>query len=227
MTVKDRAVPVLAVCGLEAEARIAATLASDIVVSGADPGRLARGLAGLDLGRFRFAVSFGLCGGLSPALAAGAVVVADTVVSETERFAADAGLCAALRAALPGAVGGAIAGVDRALTDPGTKANHFAATGAVAADMESHVLARVSAAAGLPFVALRAVSDAADRSLPPLALKAVDAYGRLAPIGILASLFRHPSQIVALPGLARDSRRAFSRLGEAAMLVAPLIRGFA
>ena len=215
--------PVLAVCGLAAEARIAARFADQVVVSGADAEQLARKLALLELRRHRLAISFGLCGGLAPGLGAGSLIIAEAVAAAAgARFPADPVRSAALRAALPGAISGDLAGVDRALTTPAEKARCAAETGASAADMESHVLAKAAAAAGVPLIVLRAVSDAADQGLPPLALAALDKEGRLSTLRIVSSLLRHPAQIVRLPALARDSRRAFASLEAAATVAADL-----
>jgi len=57
------------------------------------------------------------------------------------------------------------------------KAKLYAATRASAADMESHVAARAARSRGLPFAALRVVSDAADRTLPPAACVALNPSG--------------------------------------------------
>lgn len=209
------------------EARLAARFAGRVIVSGADPARLARALAGEPLETYRVAVSFGLCGGLSPGLAAGSLMIADAVVTKTARYAADPGLSQALRGAIPGVVGGLIAGVDQALTNPAAKAACHAETGAIAADMESHVMAEACAKVQLPFIILRAVSDDAQRALPPLAMSALDSAGRLSIGAVIASLVRQPSQIALLPGLARDSRRAFNRLEAAAASAATLFAGAA
>lgn len=212
----------LAICGMASEARLAAHFAGRVIVSAADPARLARILAGAPLENYRVAISFGLCGGLSPGLAAGRLVIADAVVTKTARYAADPVLSQALRRANPDAWGGLIAGVDQALTDPAGKAACHAGTGAIAADMESHGMAAACAEAGLPFVILRAVSDDAGRALPPLAMSALDSMGRLSIGAVMASLVRQPSQIALLPGLARDSRRAFVALEKAAASAAAL-----
>ena len=66
--------------------------------------------------------------------------------------------------------GGAIAGVDRPLMRPAEKLALLAQTHARAADMESHVVARVAAAAGVPFVVIRAISDPSNRALPRAAV---------------------------------------------------------
>ncbi|PPD15569.1 MAG: phosphorylase [Methylobacterium sp.] len=223
----DPRASVLAICGMASEARLAARFAGRVIVSAADPARLARILAGEPLENYRLAVSFGLCGGLSPDLAAGRLVIADAVVTETAHFAADPAFSQALRRANPDASGGLIAGVDQALTDPAGKAACHAGTGAIAADMESHVMAEACAKAGLPFIILRAVSDDSERALPPLAMSALDSTGRLSIGAVIASLVRQPSQIALLPGLARDSRRAFTRLEAAAASAATLFAGAA
>ena len=51
------------------------------------------------------------------------------------------------------------------------------ATGAAAADMESHVVARLAAELGLPFAVLRVIADPAEREVPPAALAGMRADG--------------------------------------------------
>lgn len=213
----------LAICGLDAEARIAAKLPAETVISGADPHRLAAQLAALDMERFSLVISFGLCGGLDPALRAGDLVIASAVVARADRFQTDRIWSDLLRAAIPRAFGGVIAGTDVALADPAAKRLCRDQTGAVAVDMESQVAARACLAAGVPLVVMRAVSDGAGRSLPSLARIALDAQGHLSPLAILRSLIAQPSQIMRLPGLARDTGRAMSRLREASRLMASIV----
>jgi len=80
-------------------------------------------------------------------------------------------------------------------------------TGAAAVDLESGAVAR----AALPFAALRAVCDPAERDLPAAALiPLVD--GKIALGAILAELARHPGQLPGLIALARDARLAKTAL---------------
>jgi hypothetical protein len=96
------------------------------------------------------------------------------------------------------------------------KAALFAASGAVAVDLESHLVGHAARAAGIPFVVLRSVADPAGRRLPPAALVGLDAAGRPALRPVLASIMRHPGQIRALLRMALDTRRALRVLGRAA-----------
>jgi hopanoid-associated phosphorylase len=213
----------LSVCGLDAEARIAALWPSEVILSGALPERLAERLARTDLRRYRLAISFGLAGGLDPTLKAGDIVIADAIRTPDSHWTTAANMTRRLAAAIPGAIIGGIAGVDQALIDPAAKRLCRQQTGAIAVDMESQVIARACAAVGLPCIVLRAISDAANRSLPELATVALDADGKLATSAILRSLLRAPSQILGLPRLARDSTRAFASLKRAGYLAGPVL----
>ena len=164
---------------------------------------MARGVAGL--------VSFGLAGGLDPALQAGALVVPAMVIEAGCCYRADPALSARLggMTALRALAGTAI------LADPDAKRAAHDATGAAIIDLESGAVARVAVRHNLPFAVLRAVCDPAGRILPPLALAALDAGGRIGIGRVLASLLRQPWQIPALLGLAGDAMRARSALAAA------------
>jgi len=81
--------------------------------------------------------------------------------------------------------------------------------------MESRGVAEAAHEAGVPFVALRAVADPADRSLPPAAVDAINAYGRLRPLRVLLGLLRRPRDLAALFALATDARRGYDALAAA------------
>src|SRR5262245_28987278 len=139
-----------------------------IFCSGADPPRVAAGVAGLVADGCDLLVSFGFAGGLDPALAPGNIVLADRVAtSDGGSYRTDATACARIGKALdqlPGAWrAGTVAGVDRVLATPADKRSVASRTGAIAADMESHLVAT----AGLPFAVLRVIIDPADRAIPP------------------------------------------------------------
>jgi adenosylhomocysteine nucleosidase len=149
-------------------------------------------------------VSFGLAGGLDPALRPGAVVVPRQVVEDGLVYAADPGLAARF-----GGFSGDVLLAGRAIVAAAAdKAALFAATGAALVDLESGAVARVAQAAGLPFVAVRAVCDPAERTLPPAALLPLRADGGVGLPGVIASAIARPWQIPGLIGLGRDAGRA-------------------
>src|SRR5262245_7476660 len=115
-------------------------------------------------------ISFGIAGGLAPHLRLGDCVVPSAIMTEKRSFQTDAEWSAELLAGVKKAHGGAIVGVDVAVSDPRTKRGLHERTGALAVDMESHVVAEVAEAYGIPFTALRVIADPAHRPLPPAAL---------------------------------------------------------
>jgi hopanoid-associated phosphorylase len=212
--------PIAAVTGLAAEARIARRIGWRAVAAGADAERTRRAMAQLVADGARALVSFGICGGLDPALSPGALILPQVVISEDgRRLRVDAALRSVLAAVLGRArvvaLGGDVLGAARAADTPARKAALNRQSGAVAVDLESHLVADAAAAAGLPFAVLRAVADPAERALPPAALISLGAGGRPAPGRILWSLVRQPAQLPALLQLARDTRHALAALRRA------------
>ena len=88
--------------------------------------------------------------------------------------------------------GGIVAGVDRPLTNGSQKLALLAQTRARVADMESHVVARAAAAAGVPFVAIRVVSDPSNRAIPLAALAGLTDEGRVNGRAVAGTLLRRP-----------------------------------
>jgi hypothetical protein len=98
------------------------------------------------------------------------------------------------------------------LSNRQSKADLYAATGALAVDMESAVAGHFAQARHLPFAVLRVISDDARHILPPAALVAIKPDGSIALGRVLASLLRHPLQVPALIRTARTSNKAFGEL---------------
>lgn len=198
----------LLICGLRAEARLLAPL--PFLAAGGDGARLRALLAAAP--RPAAVLSFGLCGGLDPALAPGTLLAATAIAGHG---VVDAGWAAALAEAT-GARPAAIAHSPAAVTTPAAKAALRAATGAVAVDMESGLAADAAAAWGVPFAALRAVGDPAGAAVPPAAALGLNPDGTTAPLRVALALLRAPRDLPALLALARDSARAMRRLRLAA-----------
>lgn len=203
---------VLVVCGMDFEAKIAAGPGSDIVFGqrGAALGAAIERRAGACAG----ILSFGVAGGLGPALAPGAVIVATSVRDEFNGIStlADADWVRALKWALPHAVSGPLAGSDTAVATLADKAALYAASGALAVDMESHIAARIARNRGLPFAACRVVIDPATRAVPPLALAGMGSDGRTDVGAVMAGLLKAPWQLPALMRLGRDASAARASL---------------
>jgi hopanoid-associated phosphorylase len=208
---------VLVVTGVAREARIAAGFGIVTLCSGGSPARLRDLLATYDASGLSAVVSFGIAGGLDPALASGDVVAGSEIAFGGAKLPTDPALTRSLLGALAGrASAGGIAGVDIAMVDAAGKAAAYRATGAAVVDMESHVAGEFAARHGVSFAALRVVCDPAHHGLPPLVNEALKPDGSVSLTGVLGSLMRNPGQIPDLIRLARQSAVAFRALEAAA-----------
>ena len=119
----------------------------------------------------RRVISAGFAGGLDPALRAGDTLTAD--FPTTLIFSK----------AIP-------------LETPAEKIAAFRETGARIVDMETDILGAACVRAGIPLSAVRAVSDAADESLPvPFGVWFDTARQRARPLALVLHLLRRPSHI--------------------------------
>ncbi|GJE70271.1 phosphorylase [Methylorubrum podarium] len=215
---------VLAVVGLAREARIAAGPGVETIQAGGNPARLRQVLDGRPARGLRAVVSFGIAGGLDPALRPGDVVVGTHLDAEG-RFSADPEISRRLSEALSGAPGrilvGGLAGSDVAVMTVADKAVLRARTGALAVDMESHVAAAFAARHALPFAALRVVCDPAERALPAFAATALTPEGEPDIRAVLGALVRGRARIGDLVRLGRDSSAAFAALARCRARLGP------
>ena len=191
------------VTGLTAEARLAAPLGHALAGGGLPPGAR-RAAEALVAKGARALLSFGLAGGLDPALPPGTLLIPTHVLHRGDALAADP----ALLRWLGGSVGGTLLADEHVVAEAAEKARLFHATGAAAIDLESGEVARVALEHGLPFAALRAICDPAGRCLPPAALVALNAAGAIGGARVLLSVLRAPGQIPHLLRLAGDAARA-------------------
>lgn len=212
---------VVAVTGLNFEARIASGAGVTAIAGGGDPHRLTQALAHqLAQGACAF-LSFGIAGGLSGAAVPGTWLVADAVVTRTSRWPVDFAWAAALANSLHGATRADVAGTDAIVTEPDAKLALGTATGALAVDTESHVVAAFAAAHGIPFAVFRVIADPATRALAPAACQGMRADGTINRRAVLGSLLRRPGQLPQLLRNALDTRRAMRALSRGRRLLGP------
>ncbi|MDR3508376.1 MAG: hypothetical protein P4L64_10810 [Caulobacteraceae bacterium] len=163
-----------------------------------------------------FLLSFGVCGALAPGLKAGDLILGDAVIAGSERWTTNADWTARLAAALPGAQRADVAASDAMIGSVADKEALYRATGAKVVDMESHIAARIAARHGLAFAVVRAVSDAADHTLPAAALAGLRPDGQPDITAVLWSLAKNPAQLPALLRTAREAEAGFRALERAA-----------
>ena len=211
---------VLVVVGLKDEAAIAAGRDVKVVISAANANLLRERLAEVDVTRLNAVVSFGIAGALDEELEVGDLRVATRVVSGEQSWPTDRGMRSAFRSRLAGAGGPefeetVFLGNDE-LTGVDAEANRalHKESGADVVDMESHLAAEFAQRNGLPFAAIRAISDTAHQQLPPAALVPLLPDGRGDWKAVLASVFCQPSQIPDLWAMIRGFDAALETLRE-------------
>jgi adenosylhomocysteine nucleosidase len=160
-------------------------------------------------------ISFGVAGGLAPDLLPGDCIVASAVMDHATSRPTDPMWSGSLLEAIPNVRCGPIIGVNQVVVDPQRKKELHARTGAVAVDMESHLVARLAALNGLSFAAVRVIVDPAHRLVPSTAVLAMASDGATDFSAMFYELWEQPSQIVSLLRLAADiyaARAALLRL---------------
>ena len=165
-------------------------------------------------------ISIGFSGALAGRLQVGDLVLASEMIglagpggNEIERtiYQPDRGLLRAATDALGvmslRAVSGLTLTTPGIITTPAGKQDLGSQTGAIAVDMESYWIARVASDRGLPFLALRAISDAQEDLLPDLH-QILDAGGSPRVRRLTTRLIREPGNLAALLRLARNAGQA-------------------
>ena len=107
---------------------------------------------------------------------------------------------------------GKLATSKKVLTSLNEKRKFAKTTGAFAVDLESGAIAEVAKNSGIPFLAIRAISDPVDFSPPPALLSSVNPDGSAKLGQILALLLQRSVTLSTLLRLAREVRTARSTL---------------
>jgi len=189
-------------------------------VSGVGAAAAARGAGALIAAGAGALASFGLAGGVDPALETGAIFLPSEVTAPHGAVITTARgwrerLADALAAHRPVAHGRLLTSVT-AIGTVAQKAAAFRDTGAAAVDMESLAVAQVASAHQLPFIAVRVIVDAAGDVLPPAVSAAADSAGHLELWRLIGALVRSPAQLAALLRLACCYRTASRSLAAVA-----------
>jgi adenosylhomocysteine nucleosidase len=191
-----------------------------LAVSGIGEGAAAAAARRLVLAGATALASFGMAGGLDPALICGAVLLPEEVVTREGAAVAvtDGPWRQRLRASLPPssiACGGRLLASERPIGDPQATAAAWRESRAAGVDMESAAIAQVAGQAGLPFLVLRVIVDTASDQLPA-AVIAASCGGRLRVGRLLAQLLRAPQDVGALIRLSARYRIAKGALSAVA-----------
>lgn len=218
----------LVVVGMEDERAIAAGDGVDIVVGSANAKILRERLSKVNTADISTVYSFGVAGGLDPALKSGDLLVSTQVVAQStdieqhnfkESWMADQNILLKIQmhAAKADTVKirkGIFLGTDfEARNNPQTNIQYFRErSGADIIDNESHIAAKFAKEHNLPFVSVRAVSDSVSNKLPPAALIALDDDGSPNGTAIAESLLNNPQQIPALIRTAWEYHKALHAL---------------
>jgi nucleoside phosphorylase len=147
----------------------------------------------------------GFSGSLVPTLPVGALIEATGVRTPS---GASHAVTLPLRTS---AVKGPILSVNRFILARTEKEELHAATGALAVDMESGVVAQRCAEVGIPFGCLRVISDGLEADLPP-ELDTVTDGERVRLLPLLKALWRRPGLLRDLWRLANATRTAAKNL---------------
>ena len=150
-------------------------------------------------------LSFGLAGGLAPALRPGALVVASTVhIASGASLHCDRSLHDALISSLTasGARSASMYGADLPIVSHADKRTLHEALGVAAVDMESAAVGRAAGEAARPFAVLRCVVDPAHFTLPRAALAGMAADGGSRPLATASAVLMHPFELPDLIRLA-------------------------
>jgi adenosylhomocysteine nucleosidase len=212
---------ILTVTGLKCEARIVRGRRMDRALIGGDGIGLAERLDRAVAEGPCAVLSVGIAGGLQPGLPPGTVIVASSVAGSGGSLPTTRAWAENLNRMISGVHMGGVADVSRIILNVAEKAKLYRATGALAVDMESHIVARIAHARRVPFAVLRIIADPAERSLPEMAQSALMPDGGIGIGHALKSLVAAPAQVGAAIQTALDTQAALHGLARCCRLAGP------
>ena len=220
------------ITGLQSEADCLRTISRDlnlnILVSGVSPDRAEALARRLCENQCDLLLSFGIAGALRAGIATGDLLIPASVIQSDGRVHETnaeirARLLQRARAELPelAVIDDAILGTDTLIGRETEKLSAGAKTGAATIDMESHRIAMVAEANGLPMIIVRAVLDDVRTELPAFVKSAVTAEGTPDYAKVITGALLKPWNIKKLARLAKLNRAAHRTLRR----VAPILGG--
>jgi len=143
----------------------------EVVIVEGGVGQKAAGRATLESIKFyqpKWVLSAGFAGGLNESLRRGHIVMADVAVNSAgEKISIDLRLDRESLAATKGLHVGRLLSVDAIIREPGERRQLAEKHAAIACDMETFAVAAACQKQGVPFLAIRIISDGVDDELPP------------------------------------------------------------
>ena len=210
----------IVIVGMAFEARIAAAPGLQVIQTGYRH-ELAKTIIRSIRPNCRGLISFGVAGGLAPGLKPGDCVVASAVMSDHGWVQTDQHWSQRVLQRLPKALQGTLLGVRDPLLDPAAKRDTHLKTGAIVVDMESHIVANVAAAHRVPLIAIRVVTDPAERVVPRSAIAAMQPNGSIDAMAVVRSLLKMPREVTGLMRTILDVRAARASLRQGRELLGP------
>ncbi|MGY6278259.1 phosphorylase family protein [Methylomonas sp. MgM2] len=156
-------------------------------------------------------LSWGCAAGLAKHLKPGDLIVTEHVISERDRFDADASWREDIQRILDKAISvkyGPLFTSAKLISRNQDKQKIHHSSQAVALDMESAAIAEVAANCNVPFIAIRSIADPANMDLPRAVQAGLNDEGQVELPKLLRFLFCHPWEIVSLIRLGLHFRAA-------------------
>ena len=163
-------------------------------------------------------VVLGFAGGLSPSLEIGALLVARRVLDGHGPSPDPDAVWSARLARRCGARPATFYTSRRLLGTAASKQDawrRLGADGAAAVDLETAAVAALAHSRGVPYVALRAISDAAEETLPVPLDRFLDERGRIRRLALLRRAVLQPGLVPGLLALRRRAALCSERLADA------------
>jgi len=190
--------------------------------AGGSPGRAYAEAGELLTGGATHLISFGIGGALDPEIRPGDIVMPSHVTdASNETYDVDIGWRDALRNRYDASLSihtGTLMTSETPVAAVPEKQSLRRRTGASMVDMESAGVAAKAAAEKIPFIAIRAAADPAERPLPRSALVGLRPDGTTNPMAVIGRLLLNPWDLPGLIRLGSDSGRALRALRRVASI---------